>query len=106
MLYILENVDTEQAEPYLLFPFDSPTKKNSCDMQQLLYPYIFSDLASLSERSMLILLMARLKLPENTVDNTESGVMYTLLYGLTFIFVRIINDLKTPMVKRYLSINS
>jgi hypothetical protein len=99
LLFILENVESSKMDPYFLFPLD-PTKKDSCHMQQLLCSYIFSDSATLSESSLLILVMARIRLPGNTVDSAGTGVMYTLLYGLTFVFVRILkNDIQSPMVR-------
>ena len=98
LIFILENVESEKMDPYFLFPLDS-NNTDSCQVQHILFPYIFGDSPTLAATSLAILLKSRLKFPGNTVDSGQPGVMYTLLYTLTFIFVRLFkNDLKDPMV--------
>lgn len=98
LLYILENIESEKMDPYFLFPLDS-ANADSCQMQSILFPYIFGDAPTLATMSLTILLKSRLKFPGNTVDSGKPGVMYTLLYTLTLIFVQLLkNDFKDPMV--------
>ena len=71
-------------------------------IQQLLLPHLFNDDFEIRGKSFVILLKAWLLFPANAVDPNATGIMYTLLYTLTWIFASIeMEFIRKPHVSVY-----
>lgn len=96
MVYMLQNLNQAKIENNFLKPLGP---KSSCDLQLTLLPIIFSNSPELREKALLILLQGWVIFPPETVDLNETGIMYTLLYSLTWIFIKVAeNDFKKNRV--------
>jgi hypothetical protein len=55
-------------------------------IQQLLIPHLFNEDPVIREKSTLVLLESWLLFPANAVDPNPTGIMYAIVYTLTWIF--------------------
>ncbi len=88
LLYIFDHLDRAKLDNYFLFPIQNAEKK-SCDIQFLLIPALFGHNAALQDKALLLLLNSWIIFPPATVDAHKTGHLYTILYTLTWIFVKL-----------------
>lgn len=60
--------------------------KSFHNIQKLLIAHMFSDNAEIKEKSILLLVNAWKHLPPDAVDPNPTGLMYSIIYAITWIF--------------------
>jgi hypothetical protein len=83
----------ELKSPQSLFArqFES-VKENIPGLQPILLQGLFSNNRTIQENSFDLLLQAWYLLPDSMVDGSSCGLMYTILYCLTWLFAHIRSD--------------
>ncbi|KAJ3347722.1 hypothetical protein HDU91_006716 [Kappamyces sp. JEL0680] len=88
VLFMFNHLDRAKLDNYFLFPLEASSER-SCEVQSLIIPILFGDSPILQDKALVILLNSWIVFPPATVDNNKTGLLYTVLYSLTWLFVRI-----------------
>lgn len=88
LLYMFENLNRSKLDNKFLSPLNSG-EKQSCNLQLLLIPIIFGEKKQLQDKALLILLSSWIAFPAKTVDVNPAATLYTTLFTITWIFLRV-----------------
>ncbi|KAJ3320881.1 hypothetical protein HDV06_004777 [Boothiomyces sp. JEL0866] len=83
VLLFFEKIDQSKLDGAFIRPF-SEKENQSCNLQRLLLPIIFTDSPVLQEKALLLLLNSWIFFPPETVDAGQTGILYTLFYFVTW----------------------
>jgi hypothetical protein len=88
ILFFFARLDRAKLDNFFLYPLDSKEGR-SCDIQSLLIPHIFGANGGVQDKAILILLNSWIVFPAVTVDASKTALLYTILYVVSWIFIRI-----------------
>ncbi|KAI8848959.1 hypothetical protein BC829DRAFT_443421 [Chytridium lagenaria] len=97
--------DEIKANEYFLFePYDN-LQRRPPSLQPILLQGIVSQDRSIQEKSFDFLLQSWLVMPEYIVDASPTGLLYTILYTLMWVFVNILED-QDPLDREAISVDA
>ncbi len=86
ILFMFNHLEAAKLDSYFLYPL-APNSGRSCEVQSLVLPIVFGGNPQLAQKALIILLNSWILFSASTVDNNKTGLLYTILYVLTWIFV-------------------